>query len=328
MSKELEVKVTQAPAKIDFNYEEMKQVLAEKMEVYNATVVTEDTVGDAKKDLASLRKVKKALNDRRIEVKKEYDRPYDEFKKKVDELAGLIDKPIEKIDEQVKDFVEREKEEKRAEITELYNNLIGELEEYLPLNKIYNDRWENKSYAIKDIEEEIKQVVESTSLAIVAIKGMKSDAEEKALELFKADLSLTNAIAHINQHEQLKAQIKAEEEAKRKAEEEAKKQREKELELERVREEERKRLAEIEKAKEEERIKYEEEKAKEEALKETSKEDEHEPIDLPFLPDIEDIPDELPVIEEGAKFIIYGEEKDFEKVEKYIQFLELDYKRE
>ena len=104
MSNNLEVKVTQAPAKIEFNYKEMKQALAEKMEVYNATVVTEDTVRDAKKDLASLRKVKKALNDRRIEIKKEYDKPYDEFKKKVDELTGLIDEPIEKIDEQVKEF--------------------------------------------------------------------------------------------------------------------------------------------------------------------------------------------------------------------------------
>ena len=115
MKNELQVKVNQKLGVIDFNYEEMKQELSEKMEQYNDIVVTADTKTVAKKDVAELRKLKKELNDRRIKVKKEYDKPYDEFKSKVDELTGLIDEPIELIDKQVKEFEEKEKEEKKKE---------------------------------------------------------------------------------------------------------------------------------------------------------------------------------------------------------------------
>ena len=116
MKNELQVKINQKLGIIDFNYEEMKLKLSEKMKEYNEVVVTADTKTIAKKDVAELRKLKKELNDRRIKVKKEYDKPYDEFKSKVDELTGLIDEPIELIDKQVKAFEKKEKEEKKKRL--------------------------------------------------------------------------------------------------------------------------------------------------------------------------------------------------------------------
>ena len=261
MKSELQVKVNQKLGVIDFNYEEMKKELSEKMEQYSDIVVTADTRTVAKKDVASLRKLRKELNDRRIKIKKEYDKPYDEFKGKVDELTGLIDEPIELIDKQLKEFEEKEKEEKKKEIEILYSELIGDNEEYLPLKKIYNTRWENVSFKIKEVKKEISESVAGIDLAVTTIKGMNSEVEDKALELFKGDLSLANAITYINKHEQMKAEILAKEQARRKEEEERKRL----AEIERVKSEERKkiaeeekaereRLAEIERAREEERL--------------------------------------------------------------------------
>lgn len=319
MKNELQVKINQKLGIIDFNYEEMKQKLEIKMEQYSDIVVTTDTKVIAKKDVASLRKLKKELNDRRIKVKREYDKPYDEFKIKVDELTGLIDDPIELIDNQVKELEEREREEKREKIKGIYNDLIGDTKEYLPLKKIYNKKWENVSTTLKTVEEEIEEVVTSVNLSIDSIKGMNSEVEEKALEQFKADLSLTNAIAYINKHEQMKAEIiakqKAEEERKQRAEEERKQR----AEEERIREEERKRVAEEARIREEARQQaLEEQRAKEEKEKE---EKEKEAETAEHVEDIEpaaaaeiDILGMLPFLEE--------EEEEYIE-DKYIYTIEI-----
>lgn len=340
MRNELQVKVNQKLGIIDFNYEEMKQKLSEKMEEYNDIVVTADTRTIAKKDIASLRKIKKALNDRRIEVKKEYMAPYDEFDSKVKELTALIDEPIELIDKQVKAFEEKEKEEKKKEIEKLYNELIGDNEEYLPLEKIYNKRWENVSFSIKEIEKEIKESIDGVDLAVATIKGMNSEAEGKALELFKDDLSLSNAITYINQYEQQKAEIQAREEQRRKEEEERKRLEE----IERVKEEERRKIAEIEKAKEEARqqaIEEEKRRKAEEQAREGIKEEvaevtelAEEPFEqeLPFIPeepfDTDDDVEELPFsMIAKTVFTVYATESEMEKIDTYLKYLGVNYER-
>ena len=100
----------------------------------------------AKGDLADLRKLRKAVNDRKVEVKKEYMKPYEVFEDKVKELIGVIDKPIALIDGQVKEFEAKRVEEKKAEIQNLYNELVEEeLHDYIPLEKIYGEKWTNAS---------------------------------------------------------------------------------------------------------------------------------------------------------------------------------------
>jgi len=310
MKNELQVKVNQKLGIIDFNYEEMKQELSEKMEQYNDIVVTADTKTVAKKDVAELRKLKKELNDRRIKVKKEYDKPYDEFKSKVDELTGLIDEPIDLIDKQVKAFEEREKEEKKKEIEELYSELIGDNEQYLPLKKIYNKRWENVSFSIKEIEKEIKESVDGVDLAVTTIKGMNSEVEDKALALFKDDLSLANAITYINKHEQMKAEILAKEQARRKEEDDRKRREEEE----RIKAEERKRVAEEARIREEARQQaLEEQRTKEEKEKEVETVEHVEDIEPAAAAEI-DILGMLPFLEE--------EEEEYIE-DKYIYTIEI-----
>jgi hypothetical protein len=93
---------------------------------------------------------------------------------------------------------------------------------------------------MKSIRTAIEQLVSSTALAVETINKMNSEAKEKALEQYKLDLSLTNAITYINKYEAQKAEILAKEEAKRKVEEERKHL----ADIERVKAEEKKRAAE------------------------------------------------------------------------------------
>ena len=86
----LEVQISRNNGTIDFNFEDLKEALTAELELYKNLVFTEDTKADAKKTVAELRKLKKQINDKRIEVKKLYMQPYTDFEAKVKELDKLI----------------------------------------------------------------------------------------------------------------------------------------------------------------------------------------------------------------------------------------------
>ena len=67
---DLEVKVSQQPGIINCNLEEIKEALKVQMTAYMDLEVTEGNIKESKSDLATLRKIKKAVDDRRKEVKR------------------------------------------------------------------------------------------------------------------------------------------------------------------------------------------------------------------------------------------------------------------
>jgi hypothetical protein len=346
MENELEVKVKQQLGKISFNFDEIKDNLSNMMEAYSDTQVTEETSIVAKKEVATLRKIKKALNDRRIEVQKEYIQPYEDFKTKVNELTGLIDKPIELIDKQVQAFEEKKKEEKKQKIQEAYKDLIGDKEYYLPLSKIYDSKWENVSVSMKSIKDEIEQAVSSTAMAVDTIKGMNTEVVPQALEQYRKDLSLANAISYINRHEQMKVEILAKEEQKRKEEDERKRR----AEEQRIREEERKRVAEEERIRKEagqKAIEEEQQRVTEEESKQEIVEPIVNPIEFippqneelegafiveeePFVEEPFEVDEELPFVTVGevrSTFTVVGTVEELEEVEMFLESTGLFFER-
>lgn len=352
---ELQIVVDQKPGVISTNFEEIKEELKERMEVYKELEVTEENKPERKKDISTLRKVVKAVNDKKIEVKNKFMEPYTAFEKNVKDLIGIIEEPIELIDKQVKVFEEKQTAEKKQKIQDAYNELIGDIAEYLPLSKIYDSKWENVSVSMKSIKGEIEQAVSSTVMAVDTIKGMNSEVVVQALEQYKKDLSLANAISYINKHEQMKAEILAKEEQRRKEEEERKRR----AEEERIRELERKRVAEEERIREEARQKaIEEERQKVEAEKQKADKEKSrnsiQEVHADIPPIQEDIPEEpfaveneepftdeafiteepfeseLPFITAGevkATFTVVGTFEEIEQVELYLNSIGLFFER-
>ena len=105
--KNLELSVTQQMGVITGNFDAIKAQLESEMAEYKGKTFTEETKKKAKEDLADLRKLKKNVNTRKLEVKKAYMKPYDDFEEKVKELICVIDEPIGLIDGQVKEFEEK-----------------------------------------------------------------------------------------------------------------------------------------------------------------------------------------------------------------------------
>ena len=70
---EINLLVEQKDGSIETNFEEIKAALAAGLEEYKGMVFTAESQPEAKRTVASLRKLKKAMNDRRIEIKKKFD---------------------------------------------------------------------------------------------------------------------------------------------------------------------------------------------------------------------------------------------------------------
>ena len=218
----LEVKISRNNGTIDFNFEDLKDALTAELELYKNLVFTEDTKADAKKTVAELRKLKKQISDKRIEVKKLYMQPYTDFEAKVKELDKLINEPITFISEQIDAFEQKRIEEKRELINEIYLELVSEREDiagYAELNRVYDSKWENASTSKKTIQEAITSYLDSVDNDIAAIESMESEYEAKALMRYKETGVLSDALLTIRQWEKQKEEIlKAEEEKQAEAE--------------------------------------------------------------------------------------------------------------
>ena len=216
-----EIRVIQNAGTINFNFEEIRDKLAAEMAHYKGMLFTEDTKKEAKETIADLRKLKKDVNGKRIEIKKSYMLPYDEFEAKVKELDALIDEPIAFINGQIEDFERKRIEERKQLISQIYDENISDMQEFLPLQRIYDRKWENATTSKKAIKDAIADRVESAKKDIDTIRSMSSDDVPTALELYKTTLSLADAIAHINRYEQQKSEILKREEENQAEQEEA-----------------------------------------------------------------------------------------------------------
>jgi hypothetical protein len=159
---ELKVSEIQELVPIDFNYLELKKELGDKLEIYKNIVYTEDTMKTAKEDRAKLNKLSKAINDKKIEIKKDVLKPFEDFETKAKELMGMIDTAVSNIDLQVKAFDQKKKDEKLQEIVTYFNENIGDFAELINFDLIFNERWLNATYSIKQIQEDINHIVTKT----------------------------------------------------------------------------------------------------------------------------------------------------------------------
>jgi hypothetical protein len=211
---------------IEANFDSIKAALSAELETYKGMVFTEESKKDAKDTVAYLRKFRKALDDKRKEIKNAYMAPCDAFEAQVNELKKQVDEPINFINQQIAEFERKRIEEKQALIKNIYEDAAAEHTEaatYLPLQKIYDSRWENATTTKKAITEAITDRMVSVEKDLATIRGMESEFEDKGIEKYKMTLALSDAIATMNQYQKQKEETmrREQERAARLKEEEA-----------------------------------------------------------------------------------------------------------
>lgn len=262
---EISVIVEQTRGIVTTNFEEIKRQLYIQMDEYRGIIYTEDTIKSAKETVAMLRKVKKAINDKRKEVKKEQMLSYEEFEIKIKEMEEIIDDVINPTVEQVSIFEEKAKTERLEGIKKYFSDKSADVIGFISFNDIFIDSMLNASTSAKSIKEKFDNAIESVRKDIATIKSMKSEIETKVLDKYVEAKSLSACVNMITEHEKMKAEIIAKQEQELKVAEEKRLAEQKmrvEIEAKMREEAEAKKMQEaIEKAKEEERRKVEQEMA-------------------------------------------------------------------
>ena len=228
MSNLIPVEVKNNIGTIEDNLDVVEASIRQKLAEYTQVVITKDSIQDGKELLADIRKEKKSLDDERKDIKKAWMKPYEVFEVRAKKIIDLYDEPVRLINSQLEAYEEERKAAKRNDIKKIYEFVVKEnagLADWLPLDKIYDTKWENATCKDKTIREAMEMAFSQIKVSISTIQSMQSAWEEDALNVLKDTGSLQLAIEKINSLTRQAARI---EEAKRaeearKAQEEASK---------------------------------------------------------------------------------------------------------
>ena len=206
MSTQLSVNVKtdiekELPQIIEFNFEPLKKELATTLKKYDGAVVTVDGIKDAKSTRADLNRFKKSLNDTRIAIGKAWNRPYESFKAQVDELISMVDQPAAAIDAQIKAFEAAEQDEKRAAITSFYAQNIKELQDILPLERIWDDKWLNKTVALNSATDLLYDRIDAVRKDLKTIDTMEIAHKDYLRSAYLRTLRLGDAMDERRKYE-------------------------------------------------------------------------------------------------------------------------------
>ena len=218
---ELKVNEYKLPEAISFNFEELKTQIAAKTEQYTKIVYTDDNIKAAKEDRADLNRLKKALNDERIRRQKEYLVPFEQFKKQIDEVIAIIDKPVQAIDVQIKQYEAIKQDEKKIKIQELFDSML--FPDFVKLDeKIFNPKWLNATVTMKQIEDSLQETKTQIIANCQTLAGLPSYSHE-AVIYYQRTLDVTGALAKVREFSEIEAAKKKMQEEEKAAEEAARK---------------------------------------------------------------------------------------------------------
>ena len=204
-------------ADIQANFDECKAALNEMMGPYKSLVIMETDLPQAKADRARIRRVAARIDEARKEVKRVYSEPLKQFEDKCKELTAICAEADSNIDTQVKAFEQARKAEKVGRLRAYFAENVGDAQDYMTFEAIFNPRWENTTYTEDAARADILREISSCMTGVNAIRTLNSPFETTLLDLYRENHDLS---ACMTKHEQLTRLREMEE--KRRAEQEAK----------------------------------------------------------------------------------------------------------
>ena len=170
-----------------------------------------DNPDAAKTDKAYLNKLLEDVADKRKKATATWNKPLDEFISVMKDLEKKINNASNELKTITDKAIQKEKDEKRTKITEYWNTLNFTI---IPLDRVFNSRWLNKTERLPSIMEEIKAIVEKINTEMATLKSMQDEDSETLLSFYLDTLDLNATLQKENQLKENRARIKAEEERK------------------------------------------------------------------------------------------------------------------
>lgn len=204
------------------NAKQIRDIVMANLPKYDISNYTDDNIDQAKKDKAALNKASKALNAKRLEIEKEFMKPFGEFKEVISETVKLISDCSTKIDVVVKQNEQQYKDKKRATIRTYFDGMNVNLVDF---KKVFKEAWLNKSVSMKAVCTDIDLILKGIDQDIETLRTFGEDFD--VLRTYYMDtLNITNTVQYANRLKEQRERAKAAEEARIKAEQERKEQEE------------------------------------------------------------------------------------------------------
>lgn len=225
---ELQVRVHQEPGVVSWNFDDLKAALKTEMDSYETAVYTDEMIPAAKKDVAFLRKLKAEVDERRKDIRKKCLEPYTVIETQAKELDALIDKPINLINGQIKDFETEQKEKRKEKIVTYMNEAFKDAPSPFDSKakfKVWDNRWLNKTYPVKDWQEKVDAMAAEVRQNLKLLDNTEPEFKQDALNAYAQELDFSEAVACVQRLKEqrerfLAAERKRQEEAERRRQEE------------------------------------------------------------------------------------------------------------
>lgn len=209
------------------HYEKILSQAEDLAKYLDSLVVTENTIQSNKKLLAAVNKGINNLEAARKNVKKEINEPYAEFEVKVKEIVNLIRDSQEKIKEQIKEYEQKEKEDKLNQIRSMFKARTKNLDysDNYKFDRFMQTRYLNKSVSFNTIEQELGQFILQTQTDLQVISNLEGTLKDfVSAEYINTNKGLNAIIAdgytYIDSLKQYKETVTETEEKKKKVAEE------------------------------------------------------------------------------------------------------------
>ena len=164
----------------------IKSELESALAIYKTSVYTDETIKSAKDDKARLAKAKKLVEDRRKEFKDKCMAPYNALEPQIKEIVSMIEEQRQQIDDVVKDYTERQKQEKLTSIKAFYDKkafVLGADAERL-FERLLDPKWLNASTPKRKYEEEIQLAINKAAADLETVKKMKSPFVDTLIDTY------------------------------------------------------------------------------------------------------------------------------------------------
>lgn len=214
--------------RIEANFEALTKAVREIAAPYQNMVVLPETVKNAASDRARLRKLRTRLDEQRKEVKAACMAPVKAYEEALAPAFAEIDKAVDNIDAQVKNFENMEREEKLAELEAFFNEKLSEAAEgYVSFAKIrdMHPKWVNKGYELTQAKNDIMIDLGHVESGLAALRGYPEQHRAILLDEFKKRFDLSDVVARYARIMEIEAYERQRSE-RRKAEEAARAQQE------------------------------------------------------------------------------------------------------
>lgn len=147
------------PAKVISNINDLKKFMEIVKQKYEGWIVTEDDIDIAKSERTKLNKLEKKISDERKKIQKKANADIESLIENLKTYEKEVKGISNFIGEQLKEYDEKIREEKKVEVQKKINNIFTR-NPGLKIFLEWNDKWLDKSFTFKKIENEVQKQYE------------------------------------------------------------------------------------------------------------------------------------------------------------------------